>query len=265
MQQPASALDRFDMHCHLDFAPDPRVLADELALRGIGCFSMTMDPAAYERACAALDGCANVRVGLGVHPWEVPADDEGRLRDLFDAFAPLAAKTRFIGEVGLDFSPRCFGAEDAQTRLFREIAGVCAREGGKVVSIHAVQSASAVLDILEETRCCSRNTCVFHWFSGTSDELKRASDLGCCFSFGPRSLGSRRGRAYAGSLPLGQLLLETDAPDAPQPTLEPVPVTAEFVAGPLSFALTELCASRSEYSDTVTATVRNTSARLLSL
>ena len=60
--------------------------------------------------------------------------------------------------------------------------------------------------------------CIFHWFTGTSDELARARQRGCHFSINEHMLKTKRGREYARQIPLERLLLETDAPsglDAP--------------------------------------------------
>ena len=82
----------------------------------------------------------------------------------------------------------------------------------KLISIHAVNAAAAALDALEQASTFALHRVIFHWFSGTSDDLHRAVKLGCLFSVGPRMLASRRGREYARQIPLGQLLLETDMP-----------------------------------------------------
>ena len=70
-----------------------------------------------------------------------------------------------------------------------------------MISIHAVRSAGAVLDVLESHGLLIPNpdspVIIFHWFSVTSDE---------------RMLASKRGREYARQIPLDRLLLETDAP-----------------------------------------------------
>jgi Tat protein secretion system quality control protein TatD with DNase activity len=91
---------------------------------------------------------------------------------------------------------------------------------GRVISIHAVRSAGTVLDVLEShgllTPRPDSPVITFHWFSGTSDELVRASDAGCYFSVNERMLATKRGREYARQIPLDCLLLETDAPAEPQ-------------------------------------------------
>lgn len=82
----------------------------------------------------------------------------------------------------------------------------------KLISVHTVNAAATALDMLERAGALARHHVIFHWFSGTSDDLHRAVELGCFFSVGPRMLASRRGREYARQIPLGQLLLETDMP-----------------------------------------------------
>ena len=87
-----------------------------------------------------------------------------------------------------------------------------ATDTAPLISIHAVNAAAAALDALEQASTFALHRVIFHWFSGTSDDLHRAVKLGCLFSVGPRMLASRRGREYARQIPLGQLLLETDMP-----------------------------------------------------
>ena len=54
---------------------------------------------------------------------------------------------------------------------------------------------------------------IFHWFSGSSAQLKRARDLGCFFSVNAFMLQTKRGREYAKAIPLDRLLIETDLPE----------------------------------------------------
>lgn len=224
----------FDMHCHLGFFPDAVRLAEALAARGVGCWSMTVTPREYgeqrPRLAEAPADCGadlpapcgpmpSVRVGAGLHPWWV-AHDLAEARAQADALAALVAATPFVGEVGLDFARKGIAAPGAQEAALRTAAVECARAGGRAVSIHAVGKGAAgrALDILEDARFFAdgSNCAVFHWFSGSSDELVRARDLGCRFSVGLPMLRSKRGRAYAAQIPEAQLLLETDLPQRPE-------------------------------------------------
>lgn len=252
-----TGLQLFDMHCHLDFAPDARAAAHGLAKRGAGAFSVTVEPSGFERFSALLAGCENVRVGLGLHPWWV-ADGRCGEADV-EAFARLARATRFIGEVGLDFGKRCEGAREAQVAAFARVAEACA-DGGRVLSVHAVRAAADVLDALAGAGALGGNAVVFHWFSGTSDELGRAVDAGCFFSLNPRMLASRRGRAYARAIPEDRLLLETDAPGQPGDPYDPA---AEVAL--LERMLDDLADLRAVSRGRLAARIAETGARLLDL
>ncbi len=233
------SLDLFDMHCHLGFCSDAPRAARELAALGVGAFSNTVTPAEFEAQHVALAGAPNVRVGAGLHPWwvgerglaedpalhgehEVRGAGASTVESLDAASAPeflceLAARNRFVGEVGLDFSPRHAGAREAQIAAFAAAAKTSAQTGGRVLSVHAVRSASAALDVLEAAGVFSVDAgcaCILHWFSGISDELVRARRLGCFFSVNPRMVDSKRGRAYVAAISLDRLTLETDLPSA---------------------------------------------------
>lgn len=201
----------FDMHCHLGFCEDAAQAARELAAAGVAAFSNTVTLAEFSAQQVALAGAANVRVGCGLHPWWVGEDAAADL----DALCAAVERQRFVGEVGLDFSPPHVATRQAQMAALSQVADVCGRVGGKVVSLHAVRAVDDVLDVLEGAGVLAEaagNACIIHWFSGTSDQLTRARRAGCYFSVNPRMLQSKRGRAYAQAVPADRLLLETDEP-----------------------------------------------------
>lgn len=201
----------FDMHCHLGFCEDAAQAARELAAAGVAAFSNTVTLAEFAAQQVALAGAANARVGCGLHPWWVGEDVAADL----DALCAEVERQRFVGEVGLDFSPSHVATRQAQMAALSQVADVCGRTGGKVVSLHAVRAVDDVLDVLEGAGALAEaagNACIIHWFSGTSDQLARARRLGAFFSVNPRMLQSKRGRAYAQAMPGNRLLLETDLP-----------------------------------------------------
>ena len=200
-----------DMHCHLDFSSDMAALARLAQAHGVAALSNTVTPEGYLAASEALAGFLNVRVGVGLHPWWVA---DGRCgAEQVELACRLIQETRFVGEVGLDFAPRREGTFETQLDAFERIVDACCAQGGKVISIHAVRSATAVLDVLERHRATRSNACILHWFSGSSQELARARELGCHFSVNLNMLATKRGRAYVRQTPPERLLLETDLPD----------------------------------------------------
>jgi TatD DNase family protein len=238
------------MHCHLAFSPDRRRIAEEAREAGAILFSNTVTPEEFSASARELAafaptpgqtplamggpaGSGGVVVGLGLHPWQV---ESRTLDDRLARFDELAAVTgaRLFGEVGLDFGARHEREREAQLAAFEHVCrvasasasrdavgsrkGVAARNASPrrpVLSVHAVRAAGAALDVLRSTGCLRRCTCVFHRFSGTSDELRRAIRAGCWFSAGSSMARTRRGLAYARQIPVERLLLETDLPSEP--------------------------------------------------
>ena len=206
---------QLDAHCHLQHDPRFRAYAQTHPDQHFFCMTETSDEYVRFRDACLPD---NVSLGLGLHPWRVSADAaiayaqvDGVLQFLSDAW--------LIGEVGLDFSPKHANTRDNQLAAFRAIAQAAVRCGAahgasvrpRVLSIHAVQAAGEALEILQEAGCFDACTCIFHWFSGTSDQLVAARRAGCYFSFGSRALATKRGRAYAAQLPANRVLHESDA------------------------------------------------------
>lgn len=219
----------FDMHCHLGFTPDPARTARDGATAGIAALSCTVEPSEYERLQPMLASCDSVALGLGVHPWWI-ADGRVGERQLA-TFCALAPQTSYIGEIGLDFAGIRDNEESRvlQRAALTRILAACNKPPAtgsspsdrssslmpcipKLLSLHAVKAAGDTLDLLESAKTLEQHRVIFHWFSGTSDDLGRAIDLGCFFSVGPRMLASRRGREYVRQIPLAHLVLETDMP-----------------------------------------------------
>lgn len=209
-------LQSFDAHCHLDLMADPNTVAREAAAMGLGLFDCGVDPRDFATANKRASTSPNIIAGVGLHPWWI-ADGRCGAAEV-DLLCELASRERFIGEVGLDFSPRFTGTEGIQTQAFQRLCQALSQHPllDRVLSIHAVRAAGATLDILESSGLLKDDpnspTIIFHWFSGTSDELIRARIAGCYFSVNERMLATKRGREYARQIPLNRLLLETDAP-----------------------------------------------------
>lgn len=210
------AYDLYDMHCHLDFMANAEQVARDARTLGLAFFANAVTPKGHRRTTELLQAAPNVFVGVGLHPWWV-ADSRCDMDDIAEAEG-LAFASTYVGEVGLDFSPAHADPSSfaRQRCAFEKIARACAEgalvHGPKVLSIHSVRSATAVLDILELAGCVEDCACIFHWFSGTSDELHRAVNAGCWFSINEMMLRTRRGREYARRIPEAKLLTETDLP-----------------------------------------------------
>lgn len=194
----------------------PDAVADEATALGLVLFDCGVDPHDFARAKKRACGRSNIFAGIGLHPWWLA---DGRCGPAeVNLLCEVAAQERYIGEVGLDFSARFAGSEPLQIQALDRLCDALVQHPlvGRVISIHAVRSAGTVLDALESHGLLIPNpdspVIIFHWFSGTSDELVRARNAGCFFSVNERMLATKRGREYVRQNPLDRLLLETDAP-----------------------------------------------------
>lgn len=144
----------------------------------------------------------------GIHPCSVEENlpvDAAKLFELCnsDDFAA-------VGETGLDYywNTDFVDEQKKSLRIHCEIS----RETGKPIVLHNRDSTTDLLDIIEEEQD-GRLSGVWHCFTGTEEEGKRALDLGLYLGVGGVATFKNSGvdRVLTG-LPLDFLILETDAP-----------------------------------------------------
>ena len=196
-----------DFHCHLDLYPDHDTAITRAETARIYTLSVTTTPKAWPRNHELTRGSHYVRAALGLHP-QLVAERAAEL-PLWEQYL---SETRYVGEVGLDASPQYCSSLDAQVRVFRRILECCAEAGGKILSVHSVRSVPTVLDMVE--RFCPQNRAiiVFHWFTGSRNDARRATALGCYFSVNKEMTRSERGRTLIAELPIDRIITETDGP-----------------------------------------------------
>ena len=243
----------FDMHCHLDFVENAAEFEALASRCGITSLSNTVAPQDYKGAYDVFANSEYAHIALGAHPWWIA---DGRIGEAELAlFESLAEEAEFIGEVGLDFAGKRAETRDVQLAAFERILNACT---GKLISMHASAAEAELLDLLESTGAASRNDCILHWYSGPSDQLKRALDLGCYFSVGKRMLATKRGREYARIIPLDRLLVESDMPSKENTHYTPAEWNAD-----LTDAVLAIADARGAYAETILEAVGATGNRLL--
>lgn len=240
-----------DMHCHLAFMTNAEEVAAEAEAAGTLLFTNSVTPDEWRESRGRFAPYSNVIVGFGLHPWWVGNTLQvSTLVDSLNEHNPV-----FIGEVGLDLGRRHESTRDLQLQAFDAIANWAGEQGGRVLSLHSVHATADVFDTLERSGALESCTCLFHWFTGPSDLLKRAVLAGCYFSIGPRMLATGKGREYVKAIPVSQMLLETDAPPSQGTHYSYVELRAE-----LEKAATGIAAIRGEEA---LATIDETARKLL--
>jgi TatD DNase family protein len=196
-----------DFHCHLDLYPDHERLIAECDEGGIATLAVTTTPKAWARNKLLTEKATHVRVALGLHP-QLVAERE----DEIVLFERLLPETRYIGEVGLDASPRFYKSFEAQERVFDRVLRVCAEHGDKILTVHSVRAVAKVMQHIEKSLLPDRGRVVLHWFTGSVSEVRRAVDMGCYFSINSEMLKSAKHRSLVEHLPIERMLTETDGP-----------------------------------------------------
>jgi TatD DNase family protein len=196
-----------DFHCHLDLYPDHRAAVQEAEMAGVFTLAVTTTPRAWPRNHEFAQATRHVRAALGLHPQLV--EKHANELELWDTYLTEA---RYIGEVGLDAGPRFYKSLDLQKKIFEHILRRCAEEGNKVISVHSVRTAKAVLDYIDRYLPPGQGKIVLHWFTGTKAEAKRAIEMGCYFSVNAAMFNNERNISMVSALPLERLLTETDGP-----------------------------------------------------
>lgn len=208
-----------DTHFHFDFIKEEHLrqqILTEMEQASLEVVAQTVLPSEYERLIK--ENIKPHRVSLGFHPWWI--ENQKTAESELVVFEKWASRTRLIGEIGLDFSDKrlAVASQTLQISIFKQLIQQVVSQSQNsqepyILSIHAVRSVTAVLDILEACHVMQENIIpIIHWFSGTSDELTRLIKMGCYLSINPRMLTTKKGRAYVTQVPRERLLLETDWP-----------------------------------------------------
>lgn len=227
-------------------ADGPRTLGDHLAraaaagvtrLVQVGC---DLDAAAWTdrllRAPSSPDGPGGAAVTLlgavAIHPNEAvlhagvreiapdglePSSDPRHDVGLDDAIATIESiargndRVRAIGETGLDHFRAGPRGRAVQLEAFRAHIAL-AKELGLALQIHDRDAHEQVIEVLEQDGAPDRT--VFHCFSGDAAMARHCADRGWYLSFaGPVTFGANDDlRAALRAVPVGQVLVETDAP-----------------------------------------------------
>ena len=257
-----------DTHYHLDFIEDAAARLELVSLldaAGTHLVAQTVLPSTYPslvESLSPLQGRGNPcsRVSLGFHPWWI--GDPQQVASELAQFQDLVPKTRYIGEIGLDYAPRRLDQvfADRQRQVFKALVDAVYREATRrpasertaapyVLSIHTVRSAGDVLNILSQFPLEEAGVVpILHHFKGTSDELTRHIRLGGYLSVHPQMLQTKKGRAYVQQVPADRLLLETDLPGEPgwHPTGEQIQSHCQQVDQTLQQTVSNLSDLRGE-------------------
>ena len=203
-----------DSHCHLDaseFDGDREAVIARARAAGVRWQVVpAIDAAGWPKLrdlCAAEEG---LHPAYGLHPMYLASHREEHLGALEEWIA--REKPAAIGECGLDYFVEGLDHQ-AQHKYFEGQLAI-ARDAGLPVVVHARRAVDAVIAAIRRHAPVRG---VVHSFAGSAEQARQLHDLGFLVGLGgPVTYGrANRLRKLAATLPIEQLLLETDAPDQP--------------------------------------------------
>ena len=203
-----------DSHSHFDAAEFDADRAEAHArARAAGVAGQVVpavDAASWPKLRQVCRDHAGLYPAYGLHPMYLQAHRPQHLADLrtwIERERPVA-----IGECGLDYFVEGLDADSQQRYFDGQLA--LAREFELPVIVHARRAVDAVIAAIKRV---GGLTGVVHSFSGSAEQAAQLHTLGFLLGIGGPVTYERanRLRKTVATMPLEQLLLETDSPDQP--------------------------------------------------
>jgi len=194
-----------DTHCHLGAYRDPVAVLKAAEAADISLVAVTEDPDEFRRLKTRLGNRSNVQVALGLHPLRAASFTLNDLARFF-RFVP---DTRWIGEVGLDFSRAGVTTKKEQLRVF-DMVLTEAQPGHHPLTVHSRGAEKEAIQRLVEANLAA----VLHWYTGPLTYIETALSAGLYFSVNPAMLRAKRFANLIAAIPRDRILLETDGPYA---------------------------------------------------
>ena len=193
-----------DTHFHLELFKEESLLADEIESNKIYTIAVSNAPRVFEHLQKICNGKKFLKAALGYHPEVIPI--VGNELSLFENHLK---QTKYIGEVGLDYSNSSKEEKYEQTRIFERILELCDESGDKILTVHSRRSESDIIDMIGEK---FRGKVIMHYYSGNIVILKKAIEYGYYFSVNYSMTQTANGKKIISQIPQNRILTESDGP-----------------------------------------------------
>lgn len=192
-----------DSHFHLDYYKNHAELYQMINRLEQYTLCMTNSPGVYLSCRRMYKETPYLKFALGFHPQNAELSKKD-----FGVFLKLYPQSKYIGEVGLDFSSAHCLNREFQLYCFEEIVKKCTLDS-KLLSVHLRHSENEAIQILEIYK---PSKCIIHWFTGTPSHLQKLIDIGCYFSLNCTMFSNQRKLAMLKHIPPDKILIESDGP-----------------------------------------------------
>lgn len=203
-----------DIHCHLDHPQfnDVDRIVENAEKAGLTVILTNGVNPGTNRKALELARFRIVKAALGIYPKQLEIGDYPSRTNKFDADKEIRFieknkhKISAVGEIGLDGLVRDDIRE--QATIFEKLLKL-AKKIDKPVIVHSRKAEKEVIEMLES---CKQKKVLLHCFCGKKRLVKKAADLGYCFSIPTNVVRAQNFQILVKDVNINQLFCETDAP-----------------------------------------------------
>lgn len=193
-----------DTHFHLDLFKNISSIVNSIEQNEIYTIAVTNSPTVFDHTFNICDDKKYLRPAIGLHPELV----NQRFREL-DLVKDYINRTKYVGEIGLDYSTSKGKIKSRQRQVFEQILKFCSSGDQKVLTVH---SRNAERDVVAMIGNNYHSNVILHWYSGNLTTLRKAVEYGFYFSFNYRMLNTKKGQKILSKVPKDKILTESDGP-----------------------------------------------------
>lgn len=190
-----------DMHFHLDFYSNHSQVYKQINQLEQHTLCVTNQPEIFETCIELYQPTNYVQFGIGFHP-----QNAGKVRFGKAFFIRNLSTTKYVGEVGLDFSKEYLNYKNEQIEIFDFI---CKKSCDKIMSVHCRMAEQQTYEILKKN---GNRKVIIHWYSGNEIWLEKFINLGAYFSVNFNMMGSVNGKQIIKRIPMERIFVESDGP-----------------------------------------------------
>ena len=192
-----------DTHFHLDYYKNHSDLYNSINTLKQYTLCVTNSPEIFESCVDMYKESKYVKFALGYNPKVI---SEHRFYN--DNFDKCLKRTKYIGEVGLDFSGDNIKTRESQVEAFKYICDMAFKHN-KILSIHSRNAEVEVLNILRANKV---KYAIIHWYTGPLELVDEFIKEGYYFSINPNMVNSKKGCSIISKIPKNKILVESDGP-----------------------------------------------------
>lgn len=200
-----------DTHFHLDHYSNHEYWYKEINKLEQYTLCVTNTPEIYYSCIKLYRESKYIKFALGFNPQQIKEVKFNKR-----LFLHQLSSTKYIGEVGLDFSKKYIDTKNKQMEVFDFICKESAAKH-KILSVHVRNSEKEAFDIMKKNNVTKA---IIHWYSGSIKMMQQYIDAGYYFSVNANMCMTNNGKRIISAIPIDRLLVESDGPYTKVETLK---------------------------------------------